>query len=228
MANDLPPIHHACSVGDIESVRNLLASDPHLVDADDQHNWRPVFHAALRQHIDVVRLLIAHGTDLSAHDGDVLHYAAEVPGNKEIVTLLVQHGVLDAHVRPQCDLSRQLLSAVFLGDEQRVSALLDQHPNLATTLDGRGELALHHAARNGDTGIVRVLVDAGSDVNQPGIKGHTVLYCAGGHGHVETVRFLLDAGSDPDVRFTHDGKTLFEWLQQYPDDERLRQVAILL
>lgn len=34
-------IHDACRNGDLESVRNMLASDPSLVDSDDHHNWRP-------------------------------------------------------------------------------------------------------------------------------------------------------------------------------------------
>jgi len=34
-----------------------------------------------------------------------MHYAGEVPNDKTIVSLLVQYGALDAHVRPTSDLS---------------------------------------------------------------------------------------------------------------------------
>jgi hypothetical protein len=95
-------------------------------------------------------LLIEAGADLAAHDGYVLHYAGEVPDNKAIVSLLVQYGALDAHVRPADDLSRQFLAALFLGDGGRVRSLLARHPRLATTPDGRDQ-PIHHAARNGDT-----------------------------------------------------------------------------
>ena len=220
--------HDACRDGDIETVRKLAAGDPSLVDADDKYQWRPIFHAALCRHTDVVRFLIESGTDLSAHDGYVLHYAGEVPNNKEIVGMLITYGALDAHVRPTDDLSRQFLAAIFLGNETRVGAMLDRHPKLAARADGRGDLPIHHAARNGDTEIVQLLITYGAEVNARNKRGHTVLYCAGGHGHADTVRLLLDNNADADAKFTDDGKTLLEWLAQYPDDQRFIRITQIL
>jgi ankyrin repeat protein len=221
-------IHEACMQGDVETVRALIAADPAVVDADDQHQWRPIFHAGLWRKEQVVRLLIEAGADLAAHDGYVLHYAGEVPNNKTIVAMLVQYGALDAHVRPTDDLSRQFLAAVFLADALRVRSMLARHPHLATAADGRGDYPIHHAARNGDTQIVRLLIEAGADVNARNTRGHTVLYCAGGHGHLDTLQLILDAGGDCDVRFTQDGKALMEWLSQYPNDPRFAPVAEVL
>jgi ankyrin repeat protein len=154
-----------------------------------------------------------------------MHYAGEVPGNKAIVTLLLQYGTLDAHVRPADDLSRQFLAAVFLADAARVRSLLDRHPRLAVTPDGRGDQPIHHAARNGGTETVRLLTERGADVNARNTRGHTVLYCAGGHGHLDVLQLLLDEGADCHFRFTHDGKTLMEWLAQYPGDPRYGSIT---
>jgi ankyrin repeat protein len=216
-------IHEACQRGDIEAVRALIAADPAIVDADDEHGWRPVFHAGLWRHEQVVRLLIEAGADLAAHDGYVMHYAGEVPNNKAIVSLLVQYGALDAHVRPTDDLSRQFLAAVFLGDSSRTGSLLSRHPHLATTPDGRGDLPIHHAARNGDTEIVRLLIKYGADVSVKNPRGHTVLYCAGGHGHLDTLELLLHEGVN-----IEDCKSLMEWLADYPDDCRYMPIAAAL
>ena len=213
-------IHDACRRGDIDAVRVLIAADPAVVDVDDEHAWRPIFHAALWRHERIVRLLIEAGVDLAAHDGYVMHYAGEIPNNKAIVSLLVQYGGLDAHVRPTDDLSRQFLAAVFLADTARVRSLLGRHPHLATASDGRGDQPIHHAARNGDTEIVRLLIEHGADVNAKNTRAHTVLYCAGGHGHVDTLRLLLDRGADCGAKFSDDGETLMEWLAQYSDDPR--------
>lgn len=218
-------IHEACKQGDVAGVRELIAANPALVDADDEHGWRPVFHAGLWKHEAVVRLLIDAGADLGAHDGYVLHYAGEVPDNKTIVALLIQYGALDAHVRPTDDLSRQFLAAVFLANVARVSSLLGRHRRLAMMPDGHGDQPIHHAARNGDTGVVRLLIEHGADVNAQNPRGHTVLYCAGGHGHLATLELLLSAGADPSVKFTHDGKTLSQWLAQYPNDPRYRPIT---
>jgi ankyrin repeat protein len=218
-------IHESCRQGDVNAVRALIATDPTAVDADDEHGWRPIFHAGLWRHEAVVRLLIEAGADLAAHDGYVMHYAGEVPNNKAIVSLLVQYGALDAHVRPTDDLMRQFLAAVFLADAERVRSLLGRHPHLATTPDGRGDLPIHHAARNGDTEVVHLLIEYGADVNVRNPRGHTVLYCAGGHGHLDTLQLILNAGADIDARFTHDAKTLLEWLTQYPDDARYTPIT---
>jgi ankyrin repeat protein len=75
-------IHDACRRGDIDAVRALIAADPATVDADDEHGWRPIFHAGLWRHEQVVRLLIEAGADLAAHDGYVMHYAGEVPNSR--------------------------------------------------------------------------------------------------------------------------------------------------
>jgi ankyrin repeat protein len=215
-----PSIHEACSRGDVAAVRALIAADPACVDADDEQGWRPIFHAGLWRRLEIVRLLLEAGADVAAHDGYVLHYAGEVPNNKAIVSLLLQYGALDAHVRPTTDLARQFLAAVFLADSARVRALLSRHPDLAVTADGRGDLPIHHAARNGDTEIVRLLIEHGAEVNATNTRGHTVLYCAGGHGHLDTLRLLLHRGAD---RAAQEG--LMEFLAEYPDDTRYQPIA---
>ncbi len=221
-------LHDACRRGDIDAVRALIAADPTAVDADDEYGWRPIFHAGLWRQEQVVRLLIGAGADLAAHEGYALHYAGEVPGNKAIVSLLVQYGALDAHVRPTDDLQRQFLAAVFLADEARARALLARHPHLATAPDGRGDQPIHHAARNGDTQIVRLLIEHGADVNATNPGGHTVLYCAGGHGHLETLLLLLEARADCEAKFTDEGGTLLDWLAQYPHDTRYQPIVAAL
>ena len=215
-------IHEACTRGDLDTVRAIVTADPAAVDADDEHGWRPIFHAGLWKQEAVVRFLIEAGADLAAHDGYVMHYAGEVPNNKAIVKMLVQYGALDAHVRPTDDLSRQFLAAIFIGDVLRVRSLLVRHPRLAKTPDGRGDQPIHHAARNGDTEIVQLLIEHGADVCAKNPRGHTVLYCAGGHGHLDTMHLLLKHGAHQDAQ------SLLDWLAQYPDDCRYTPIAAAL
>ena len=102
--------------------------------------------------------------------------------------------------------------------------MLRKNPALATTCDGRGDLALHHAARNGDVAIMKLLIDGGADVNAK-TGDQTVLYCAGGHGHVAAVRLLLNLAVDVDAKL-HGGRTFLEWAAQFVDQNAgIREAA---
>ena len=224
----LGSIHDAAAEGNLDVVKQILEQDPSLVNQDDQYEWRPIFHAGLRRHYDVVKYLIDCGADLAAHDGYVIHYAGEVPNNKEVLSLLIAYGALDAHTEPASEIARQFIYAVFLANEERVNAMLRDNSALVEERYARGDTALHHATRNGDLEIVKQLVSSGADVNAIADQGHFALYCAAGHGHVETTRYLVEKGADLEARLS-DGKTVTEWLKQYADhDRRLRSTLEVL
>ena len=224
----LGSIHDAAGNGDLDSVKKILEQDPSLVNQDDQYEWRPIFHAGLRRHYDVVKYLIDFGADLAAHDGYVIHYAGEVPNNKEVVSLLIAYGGLDAHTKPANEIARQFIYAVFLANVERVTAMLRDKPELVEERYARGDTALHHATRNGDLEIVKQLVNSGADVNAIADQGHFPLYCAAGHGHAETTQYLVENGADLQARLA-DGKTVTEWLKQYADhDRRLKSTLDVL
>ena len=216
---ELGSIHDAAANGDLDTVKKILEQNPSLVNQDDQYEWRPIFHAGLRRRYDIVKYLIDCGADLAAHDGYVIHYAGEVPNNKEVVSLLIAYGGLDAHTKPSSEIARQFIYAVFLANVGRVNAMLRDNPKLVQECYARGDTALHHATRNGDLEIVEQLVGAGADVNGTTDNGHFPLYCAAGHGHVETTRYLVEKGADLQARLS-EGKTVTEWLKQYADNDR--------
>jgi ankyrin repeat protein len=222
--HSLSGIHDAAGRGDVEEVIRLLESDPTLANTDDEHEWRPIFHAGLKRRTKVVRTLLDYGADVSAHDGYALHYAAEVTKNLKVVEMLVNAGALEAYTRPPDDTMRELLHAVFLKESVRVSSLLRRDHSLATRRSGTGLLTIHYAAQNGDTDIVESLLDAGCGVDATYDGGLTVLYCAAGHGHADTVGLLLNRGVDHEVRLP-EGKTVQEWLAQYPGSRRYARIS---
>ena len=225
---EIDSIHDAAASGDLNTVKKLVEQDSRLVNQDDKYDWRPIFHAGLRRHYDVVKYLIDCGADLAAHDGYAIHYAGEVPGNKEVVALLVAYGGLDAHAKPSTELARQFIYAVFLANLPRVSAMLSEYTELTQERYARGDTALHHAARNGDLEIVGQLVSRGADPNAMSDHGHFPLYCAAGHGHLESTRYLVENGADVGARLS-DGRTVTEWLKQFADDDhRFRACLDLL
>ncbi len=52
---------------------------------------------------------------------------------------------------------------------------------------------------------VRVLVEAGAEVNRQCEHGRTALHMASAWGHLDVVEYLLDQGADPTIRAEVDG-----------------------
>ena len=84
-----------------------------------------------------------------------------------------------------------------------------------------GQTALMLAVSHGRTDMVRMLLQAGADVNTQDEDGSTALMCASEHGHTDIVKMLLaypesDAALCDNVRFYsipkhhHAGSTLSE------------------
>jgi len=101
--------------------------------------------------------------------------------------------------------ARSLESALSLAIEsypERLRELLEvEHvdPDLRIPLgDGDGWIhPLEKAARQGSPETLRILLDAGADVNGAGSDGDTALHAAAWKGSLETVDELLRRGADP-------------------------------
>lgn len=53
------------------------------------------------------------------------------------------------------------------------------------------------AAIWGDGEAIRMLIDAGAEVNQPGEHGYTALHEAAAQGHFDAVKLLIELGAKP-------------------------------
>ena len=90
-----------------------------------------------------------------------------------------------------------------MGDEQAVRLFLDagMDPNTNSWFIGSGGAGygmtpLMAASMNGKTGIVKILLDRGADVNAKNQWGETALIFAARGGHTELAKTLLDRGAD--------------------------------
>ena len=64
-----------------------------------------------------------------------------------------------------------------------------------------GATPLHDAALGGDTGVVKILLDHGADVNARDTEADaTPLYYAASWGRQAAVELLLSRGADPNAR----------------------------
>ena len=87
-----------------------------------------------------------------------------------------------------------MVGTVLAGCEARVNRERDDF----------GFLEIHKAARDGDTALVRQLIEKGAAVNLPDLDGITPLHSAAKNNHVELATLLLKNHADPSI-LTEDG-----------------------
>lgn len=98
-----------------------------------------------------------------------------------------------------------LSDAIERRDIERIQRMLSTDPTLAK--GGSRESPIHSAIVLGYDEIVKVLVDAGADVNaQFGTERETPLYWASREGRLSTVRLLIENGADVN-KVSKGGKT---------------------
>jgi len=95
----------------------------------------------------------------------------------------------------------QLWDAISAGDLSAVRRVVESDPALlGKKPPSAGGTWLHFAARWGEPNILRMLVEKGVSVNEPGtLDGEVALVRAAHGGKLEAARYLLDQGSRMDT-----------------------------
>jgi ankyrin repeat protein len=194
----------ACTKGDVEALRRLLASDPGLARAADPAGqyggWTGLHSAAQGGHLEAVRLLLQHGADPNAREaGDntyPLHWAA-ANRHVEIVRALLDaggdpHGVGDVHA----------LDAIgWATFYHEPSGEPGSNPAVARLLLERG--ARHHifsAISVGNLDLIRQVVDQDQKALERRMSrfegGQTALRFAMDRKRYDVLDLLIELGAD--------------------------------
>jgi ankyrin repeat protein len=199
----------------------MIAADPSLRDAQmsrSEHRRTPLHHAAGRNQLEVVRLLLELGADVNAADlsgATALVTAVHNAADQKIVTLLFEAG---ARI--------DFIAALSLPRYDLAETMLRDNPNRIGP-HGEDTIALLIAVSRRDADGVRWLIDHKVDVNAKRVMwdcNQTALHMTAADGNVEIARMLLDAGADPSIHDDKYDNTPLGWAEfcQHP------QIAALL
>ena len=181
---------------DLHTADLLLAAgaDP---DAADDHGVTPLERAAENASLEMVERLLAAGADAAVAQTSGLTplMTASRTGNAALVRALLDEGAVVNAATVETN-STALMWALAAPHHEIVRLLLsrDADPTIETT---PGFTPLMVAARNGDTEMADVLIEAGVDINTPSQDGTHVLAYSIAAGRSAFALFLLERGADP-------------------------------
>ena len=91
----------------------------------------------------------------------------------------------------------KLADAAESGRYEDLVRLLENDKDAVDVSQPDGTTALHWAAHRGDAAMIKLLIEAGAEVEKKNYFGITPLFLACQEGSAETVGLLLEAGADP-------------------------------
>ena len=213
---------YAARQGALDAARALAESGADLRSADPDGTPALTF-AIINGHYDLAALLIEKGADVNQPDRT---------GATPLYSAVDMHTLVTSFGRPE------LPRAITEGSVPMAKTLLAHGANPDRTLktrvlkrtyqagDGRlveGSTALMRAAKANDAVMMRVLVDAGADLNHQNAIGETAMHLA--VNAPKTVRFLADEGASPWMKNAR-GLTPLEALLKTPNPNA-ESIAIL-
>ena len=161
--------------------------------------------AAQDGYVDVVRLLLDRGAEVSCKDNKgktPLHYAA-VKGHAHVAVVLLDRG---AEVNGQASGEMTPIHyAAWYAHADVVRLLLDRGAEV-NVKDNAGLTPLHFAAKDVYVDVIMLLLNRGADVNAKDNNGWTPIHDAAWYGHVDVATLLLGRGAEVNVK-DNDGWT---------------------
>ncbi|KAL8803122.1 MAG: hypothetical protein Q9182_003372 [Xanthomendoza sp. 2 TL-2023] len=206
------PLHWACHMGHETCVR-ILIDNKADVNAKNCTDRTPLQEAIMHGHTNIANFLLENGALFSISDNEgwtPLHQAA-TNGHVEIINTLLDLGCdIEARTtdKNHWNLNRYcratpLFLAAGNGKEAAVKTLLDRgaDPRCRNIV---GEMPIHVASWRGFAPIVRIMLDAGVDIEERDIEfEETPLLKAASTGQPHVLKLLLDRGADMDAVNPH-------------------------
>ena len=169
----------ACAVGDVAKVKQLVAKDGRLVNAQCWYQF-PVHLAVYAGRADIVKLLLDHGADpgqsiYTYNSWDKLLHCAKERGNRPIELLLRRAMKKKFNFAPEFDLLKQ---SILERNGRKVGEVLRRQPNLVRASDALGNNALHWTVITRQLGLIERFVALGTPIDAQRADGQTPVLLA--------------------------------------------------
>jgi len=172
----------------------------------------------------VVTLAMSPGADLLALPATDAPLAdAAMEGDAATVRSLLERGV-DVNV-PQGDGSTALHWAAYRNDTEIAGLLVEAGANVRATTRLGGLTPLLLAAKDGNAGVIELLLEAGGDANFTDANGTTPLMYSAASGSSDAVRILLDHDVNLDDADSTNGQTALMFASARGRVEIVRMLA---
>ena len=161
---------------------------------------------------ELIELLLDRGADPNTPGwgGRTPRQLAIRRGKADLARLLARYGARD----DSASAIDRFLGACLQGNRAEAERLIAGDPHLPGQLASDDHQALIHAAENGDTEAVRLMLDLGFPPDMRAsdeADGATALHAAAASGSPETVRLLLHSGADIEARDTRWDSSPLVW-----------------
>ncbi|XP_048665656.1 protein phosphatase 1 regulatory subunit 12B isoform X5 [Marmota marmota marmota] len=188
----LTALHQACIDENLDMVKFLVENRAN-VNQQDNEGWTPLHAAASCGYLNIAEYFINHGASVGMvnSEGEVPSDLAEEPAMKDLLLEQVKKQGVDL------EQSRK-------EEEQQMLQDARQWLNSGKIEDVRqarsGATALHVAAAKGYCEVLRLLIQAGYELNVQDLDGWTPLHAAAHWGVKEACSILAEALCDMDIR----------------------------
>jgi ankyrin repeat protein len=174
---DVWALIQACTSGDVEGVRALIARDPSLVRSHYEYR-KPLYFAVRENRIDVMRFLLEHDRnplDLWVDD-DPIEIARD-RGYTEMEQLLAHTLEAKFNASPK---GEPVALALRNHDLKQMNELLDAQPELVGKGDRRSNQPIHWATMTRQLDAIDELLRRGADINAQRIDGGRPIHLTSG------------------------------------------------